>query len=164
MRVVVREAFRAYINMQPEDFQPGQKIKGDTAVRLLRSGAAVDPDDDAAHELAEQLHGDDQEQEETSGTGGEQNPPHPPPPPPATTPNDGDPSTPPSPPSGGAGDGPGHPKPSTLPAPSLDAPVKDLLAWVGEDPSRAREVLEAEEAKDSPRSTLVKQLQKIADA
>ncbi|MFZ4206762.1 hypothetical protein ACOZE4_18190 [Streptomyces griseoincarnatus] len=144
MRVVVREAFRAYINMQPEDFQPGQKIKGDTAVRLLRSGATVDPDDDDAHELAEQLRGDDQEQEETSGTGGEQTPPPPPPAPPATAPDDGDPSTP--------------------PAPSLDAPVKDLLAWVGEDPSRAREVLEAEEAKDSPRSTLVKQLQKIADA
>ncbi|MEW2451196.1 hypothetical protein AB0896_27185 [Streptomyces parvulus] len=149
MRVLVREAFRAYINMQPEDFHPGQKIKGDTAVRLLRSGAAVDPDDDAAHELAAQLRGDeDQDQEQKQGDGKQQ----PPGPPQLPAPGDG--------PEGG----PAHPDPSDPPAPSLDAPVKDLLAWVGDDPSRAREVLDAEEAKDQPRTTLVKQLQKIADA
>ncbi|RSR98022.1 hypothetical protein EF913_28240 [Streptomyces sp. WAC04189] len=148
MRVVVREAFRAYINMQPEDFTVGQKIKGDTAVRLLRSGAAVDPDDDAAHELAAQLRGDEGDgQEQDDGGQQEPDPPHEPPAP-----------------AGNPDGGPAHPDPSTPPAPPLDAPVKDLLAWVGEDPARAREVLEAEETKDSPRSTLVKQLQKIADA
>ncbi|MEU8555964.1 hypothetical protein AB0C80_18510 [Streptomyces anthocyanicus] len=140
MRVVVREAFRAYINMQPEDFTVGQKIKGDTAVRLLRSGAAVEPDDDAARELTEQLRGDEDDGQEQ-----EPDPPH-------------------EPPSGGTGDGPAHPEPSTPPAPSHDAPVKDLLAWVGEDPARAQEVLELERAKDQPRSTLVKQLEKIATA
>ncbi|MET8818458.1 hypothetical protein [Streptomyces rochei] len=148
MRVVVREAFRAYINMQPEDFTAGQKIKGDTAVRLLRSGAAVDPDDDAAHELAAQLRGDEGDgQEQDDGGQQEPDPPHQPPAP-----------------AGNPDGGPAHPDPSTPPAPPLDAPVKDLLSWVGEDPARAREVLEAEETKDSPRSTLVKQLQKIADA
>ncbi|MGI5408727.1 hypothetical protein ACQEV9_18275 [Streptomyces chartreusis] len=122
MRVVVREAFTAYINMQPEDFTPGQKIKGDTAVTLLRSGAAVDPDDDDAADLAEQLHGD------TDGQGPEPDP-------------DPDP-------------------PQEL---SPDAPVKEVLAWVGDDPDRASEALELEQAKDQPRSTLVKQLEKIAD-
>lgn len=147
MRVVVREAFKAYINMQPEDFQPGQTIKGDTAVQLLRSGAAVDPDDDAARDLAEQLHGNEGDGQEQDDGQQEPDPPHQPPAP------SGDPDS-----------GPAHPDPSTPPAPPLDAPVKDLLAWVGEDPARAREVLAAEEAKDQPRSTLVKQLQKIADA
>ncbi|MEU2780533.1 hypothetical protein [Streptomyces sp. NPDC007110] len=147
MRVVVREAFRAYINMQPEDFAPGQKIKGDTAVQLLRSGAAVDADDDDAHELAEQLRDDTASQQDEDGGQQEPDPPHQPPPP--STDPDG---------------GPGHPDPSNPPAPAVDAPVKDLLAWVGDDPARAREVLKAEEAKDSPRSTLVKQLQKTADA
>lgn len=46
----------------------------------------------------------------------------------------------------------------------IDASVADVLAWVGEDPERAVAALDLEEAKDSPRSTLVKQLTKIADA
>ncbi|MFC7906471.1 hypothetical protein [Streptomyces nigra] len=145
MRVVVREAFKAYINMQPEEFTPGQKIKGDIAAQLLRSGADVDADDDAARELAEQLRDDTAGQQDEGGGQREPDPPHQPP----STDPDG---------------GPGHPDPSTPSAPAVDAPVKDLLVWVGEDPARAREVLEAEGAKDSPRSTLVKQLQKIADA
>lgn len=40
----------------------------------------------------------------------------------------------------------------------------EVLAWVGEDPERAAEALEAEEAADKPRSTLVKQLTKLAEA
>lgn len=67
MRVVVREAFKAYINHQPENFHVGQKIKGDTAVLLLRTRAAVDPEDEEAAELADSLEDksedDDQEQE-----------------------------------------------------------------------------------------------------
>ena len=39
-----------------------------------------------------------------------------------------------------------------------------VLAWVGEDPARAREALEAEQEAEKPRSTLVKQLQKLAEA
>ncbi|MEU6376810.1 hypothetical protein [Streptomyces sp. NPDC046909] len=145
MRVVVREAFRAYINMQPEDFTPGQKIKGDTAVQLLRSGAAVDPDDDDARQLVTAFGGEADDGQEQEGDGKrETEPPH-------RTPTVDD-------------NGPGHPEPSLPPAPSHDAPVKELLEWVGEDPARARELLGIEEAKDQPRSTLVKQLQKIADA
>lgn len=145
MRVVVTEAFKAYINMQSEDFTVGQKLKGDLAVRLMKSGAAVDPVDDDAHQLAKQLYGDgDQEQE---GGGQQQNEPPYQPPAPGSNPDDG----------------PAHPDPSQPAAPSHDAPVKDLLAWVGEDQARAQELLELEQAKDQPRSTLVKQLQKIAE-
>lgn len=45
----------------------------------------------------------------------------------------------------------------------IDATAADVLAWVGEDADRAKEALAAEEAKDKPRSTLVKQLEKLAD-
>lgn len=40
----------------------------------------------------------------------------------------------------------------------------DVLEWVGEDADRAREALNAEQAADKPRSTLLKQLAKIAEA
>jgi hypothetical protein len=60
MRVVVRDAFKAYINHQPEDFTPGQEIKGDTAVYLLRNRAAVDPCDGEAEDLAQALADEDQ--------------------------------------------------------------------------------------------------------
>lgn len=40
----------------------------------------------------------------------------------------------------------------------------EVLAWVGEDAARAREALEAEQSTEKPRSTLVKQLAKIAEA
>lgn len=46
----------------------------------------------------------------------------------------------------------------------IDANAADVLAWVGEGPERAAEALAAEQAKDKPRSTLVKQLEKLADA
>jgi hypothetical protein len=44
----------------------------------------------------------------------------------------------------------------------IDATAADILAWVGEDPDRASEALAPEQAKDKPRSTLVKQLEKLA--
>lgn len=46
----------------------------------------------------------------------------------------------------------------------IDANAADVLAWVGDDPERAEEALASEQAKDKPRSTLVKQLEKLADA
>jgi hypothetical protein len=46
----------------------------------------------------------------------------------------------------------------------IDGTAADVLAWVGDDPERAEEALEAEQAKDKPRSTLVKQLEKLADS
>lgn len=45
----------------------------------------------------------------------------------------------------------------------IDASADDVMAWVGEDPDRAEEALEAEQAKDKPRSTLVKKLEKLAE-
>jgi hypothetical protein len=44
----------------------------------------------------------------------------------------------------------------------IDGTAADVLAWVGEDRERAAVALEAEQAKDKPRSTLVKQLEKLA--
>lgn len=44
----------------------------------------------------------------------------------------------------------------------IDATAVDVLAWAGDDPERAQAALEAEQAKDKPRSTLVKQLEKLA--
>lgn len=146
MRVVVREAFKAYINHQPEDFHVGQKIKGDTAVLLLRRCAAVDPEDDEARELADLL--DDSKDDEDQ----EQEPPRTPATP-EVVPIDvqGD----------GANGGPPPGPPGEL---DIDATVADVLAWVGEDTSRAQEALTQEQAKDHPRSTLVKQLTPIAGA
>ncbi|MFL4904823.1 hypothetical protein ACJ6WF_16950 [Streptomyces sp. MMS24-I2-30] len=46
----------------------------------------------------------------------------------------------------------------------IDGTAADVLAWVGEDPERASKALEQEQAKDKPRSTLVKQLEKLAAA
>lgn len=44
----------------------------------------------------------------------------------------------------------------------IEATAAEVLAWVGEDPSRAGAALEAEQARDRPRSTLLKVLAKIA--
>lgn len=40
----------------------------------------------------------------------------------------------------------------------------DILAWVGQDADRAAEALAAEQDREKPRSTLVKQLEKLAAA
>ena len=45
---------------------------------------------------------------------------------------------------------------------NIDAPVKDVLDWVGTDPARAAQALALENAKPQPRSTLVTQLEKTA--
>jgi len=44
----------------------------------------------------------------------------------------------------------------------IDGTAAEILAWVGEDADRAAEALDAEQAKEKPRSTLVKQLEKFA--
>ena len=43
----------------------------------------------------------------------------------------------------------------------VDGTAADVLAWVDEDPERAAVALAAEQAKEKPRSTLVKQLEKL---
>jgi hypothetical protein len=40
--------------------------------------------------------------------------------------------------------------------------AKEILGWVGDDPDRARRALDAEQARDKPRSTLVSTLTKVA--
>lgn len=44
-----------------------------------------------------------------------------------------------------------------------DATAAAVLDWVDEDPGRAATALAAEQTKDRPRSTLVKQLEKLAE-
>ncbi|MEU9333130.1 hypothetical protein AB0D49_08190 [Streptomyces sp. NPDC048290] len=45
----------------------------------------------------------------------------------------------------------------------IDGTAADVLAWVGENQERAARALTEEQARDKPRSTLVKQLEKLAD-
>jgi hypothetical protein len=59
--------------------------------------------------------------------------------------------------------GPEDPEPADAPFPA-DGTSADILAWVGDDLERAAVALEAEQAKDKPRSTLVKQLEKLAES
>jgi hypothetical protein len=47
--------------------------------------------------------------------------------------------------------------------PPVDGTIDDLMAWVDGDPTRAAKALEAEQAKDKPRSTVVKRLSALAD-
>ncbi len=44
----------------------------------------------------------------------------------------------------------------------IDATAAVVLEWVGDSPTRAREAIDAESAKDRPRSTLLKRLDEIA--
>ncbi len=45
--------------------------------------------------------------------------------------------------------------------PVVDGTIKEVMAWVGEDSTRAERALEAEEAKKSPRATLIKNLKAL---
>lgn len=47
--------------------------------------------------------------------------------------------------------------------PPVDGTIDDLMAWVDGNPQRAAAALEAEQAKDKPRSTVVKRLSAMAD-
>jgi hypothetical protein len=48
--------------------------------------------------------------------------------------------------------------------PPVDGTIDDLMSWVNDDPERAGRALAAEQAKDKPRSTVVKRLTALADA
>jgi hypothetical protein len=47
--------------------------------------------------------------------------------------------------------------------PPVDGTIDDLMTWVDGDPDRAGEALAAEQAKDKPRSTVVKRLTALTD-
>ncbi|MEV0993426.1 hypothetical protein [Nonomuraea sp. NPDC050202] len=55
-----------------------------------------------------------------------------------------------------------NPEPDDVHDEVPDGTVDDVLGWVGDDPDRARAALEAEEARDKPRSTLVARLREKA--
>lgn len=48
--------------------------------------------------------------------------------------------------------------------PPVDGTIDDLMSWVDGDRERAAQALAAEQAKDKPRSTVVKRLSAMADA
>lgn len=48
--------------------------------------------------------------------------------------------------------------PDDADGPPVEGTADDLLTWVGGDPGRARLALDAEQAKDKPRTTVVKRL------
>lgn len=47
------------------------------------------------------------------------------------------------------------------PPPTINATIAQLMEWVGDDPERAQQILDAENAKAEPRSTLVSQLEDL---
>lgn len=47
--------------------------------------------------------------------------------------------------------------------PPVDGTIDDLMAWVNDDPERAVQALAAEQAKERPRSTVVKRLTTLVD-
>lgn len=48
--------------------------------------------------------------------------------------------------------------------PPVDGTIDDLMAWVNDDRERAAAALAAEQAKDKPRSTVVKRLTSMVDS
>lgn len=61
---------------------------------------------------------------------------------------------------GASGEGGGDAEADTDPVPEGTAQV--VLDWVGSDPDLARRALDAEEARDTPRSTLIAALERLA--
>lgn len=60
--------------------------------------------------------------------------------------------------------GPADPEVAEGDGPPVDGTIDDLMAWVDGDAGRAGQALAAEQAKDKPRSTVVKRLTALADA
>lgn len=134
MRVRVLAQFPLYWNYAIQQYKPGEEHTGE----LARHMADNAPDD--AVEILE----DDREQLLAAAD---------------ATPAPGSSAS----PDGGDGDGDGGPAPGDD-MPPIDGTIGDLMAWVGDDPDRAARALEAEQAKDKPRSTFVKQLTAITGA
>lgn len=59
---------------------------------------------------------------------------------------------------------PTSPAPDAGGGPPVDGTIDDLMTWVDASPARAATALAAEQAKDKPRSTVVKRLAALADA
>lgn len=57
---------------------------------------------------------------------------------------------------------PGLEGPADPDAPPMDGTADDLFKWIDGDPEKAGRALEAEQAKDKPRSTVVKRLSALA--
>lgn len=66
-------------------------------------------------------------------------------------------------PEGPEGDGPEAPGAGESDGPPVDGTIDQLMAWVGDDPDKAAAALAAEQAKDKPRSTVVKRLAALAE-
>ncbi|MEU4169444.1 hypothetical protein AB0F46_21535 [Streptomyces sp. NPDC026665] len=143
MRCVVNENFKVFHGHSPVKLEAGQVVSGELAEMLLRSAAkkvtALNDETAPAKEQAPAHR-------EPCVDGNVCRGPHCPPGP---REQGGDSTVPP---------------PAASPGTELDieAPISDVLAWVDNAPERAQEALGQEQAKASPRSTLVKQLEKLA--
>jgi len=132
MRVRVTEDTRTYWSYAIHEFHEGDELDGEIARHLLETAAPVELIDGVFEQA--------------------------PPPGPAATTASGDGAD-----SGSAGGegGPDSPVP-TGDQPPVDGTIDTLMAWIGGNPDRALAALEAEEAKDKPRSTVVKRLSALA--
>lgn len=135
MRCVVNENFKVFHGHSPVKLEAGQVVSGSLAEMLLRS---------APRKVTELPDGE----QPAEGSSQQQEPAH------REPCVDGD-----------VCGGPHCPPESGSQAPAeldIETSVKDVLEWVGEDPERAAEALRQEQEKPTPRSTLVKQLEKLA--
>lgn len=154
MRCRVNENFKVFHGHSPVELEKGQVVSGSLAELLLRSASrkviALEDEDQATEEGQQQEPEPRHRQPCIDGSvcGG----PHCPPETRSQT---------------GGGESPNPPDPAATRGGDteldIDAPISDVLAWVGDDTKRAAEALGQEQAKDTPRSTLVKQLEKLAD-
>ncbi|MFJ2007001.1 hypothetical protein [Streptomyces chartreusis] len=150
-RCVVNENFKVFHGHSPVMLEAGQVITGSLAELLLRTArgkVTAVPDEQPADDDGQELvHRDPCVDGNVCGG------PHCPP---ESVPQDG---------VGGSQEPPPSDDPQTMGTElDIEAKADDVLAWVGEDAERASEALRQEQARDKPRSTLLKQLAKLADA
>ena len=148
MRIRVLSTFRAYWNYAIQEFRKGEEHLGGLARHLADNapeGAVEVLEDDRPAEGAQTPEEPAGEQTPSSDQGDQGS-------------GDGQPAD------GAPGDDQGDENASADgEQPPVDGTIDTLMAWIGDDRERAARALEAEQAKDKPRSTVVKRLSAIAE-
>lgn len=150
MRVRVVKKTQSYWNYAIQTFEPDEELDGELARHLADNAPAgtvevIDEDREEARAAAER-----------AAEMAAKRPPEDPEPDARTPAGQGD--------GDGTGDGSGSGQgDGTQAAPDGDGPPVDgtievLMVWIGDDKDRAAQALEAEQAKDHPRITVVKRL------
>jgi hypothetical protein len=152
MRVRVVKKTSAYWNYGIQTLEPPQEVDGEFARHLADNAPAgdvevIDDDREEAREAAAQAAElakikEPAVPEDPDGDGHSE--------------DDG---------GGAGGDGGSDPAvPEDPDAPPVDGTIDTLMVWIGGDSDRALRALEAEQAKDKPRSTVVKRLSAMTGA